>query len=286
MIDTPSQPANEGSHDDHQLGFPRFSDFPAEIRILIWECAIPDDVPEIHVLKPSSIRPHAYPSVDTAFPTVMHVSQEARESCVRRLTMRPCPDLDGLQVPYRNFRPELDIMFIGVFNFYAFFSRPEFFYGGMVRRLRHVAVDIVLATTANRMANVLQYLDKLETMSVVFGQPGHLHVAGQALPQGYAVQRCRLRTLTNAEYENTLVGDRPRPRDHQPVRSYLSDVRREIEHLTRQLIPTLDEQVNVGVWDYQKRKLKTEFKLNAQTLEEYQEGEWRARQRQHVRFTT
>lgn len=287
MVDSQSALGDKGADRDSQTISYRFNDFPAEIRSLIWEHAIPDDVSEVHILRPSSIRPHAFPTVDMAFPAAMHVSQEARESCMRRLRMRHCPDFNGLKVPCRDFRPELDVMFIGVFNFYAFFSKPEFFYGGMVRKLKHIAVDIVLATSAARIAHVLQYLDSLETVSVVFARPGDSHMSGEALPQGGSqIRRCRMRPFTTVEQATTSVGDRPRPRDYQPVATYLSDIRREIEHITKQLLPTLDDGVMVGTWDYEKRKLKPQLKINAQAFEEYVEGEWQVRQRQQMRILT
>jgi hypothetical protein len=305
--------------EDAGVRFLRFNDFPAEIRCLIWEHAVPDDVPEVHILKPSSQRPHARPMVDVAFPAVMHASQEARAACRRRLRMRvhhcesppgPAPDDAGdgdggsskpppplllgrrpppvaIEVPCREFRPDLDVMFIGAHNFYAFFNRPEFFYGGMVRRLRHVAVDIVLATSAGRIANVLRFLDSLETVSVVFEQPGQRHGAGQALllQRSTAARRCRLRALTADECESTVVSDRPRARDYQPVPLYLSNVKREVEHTTKQLLPALEGEARVALWDYEKRKLSSRLKFDAQTFEEYAGGEWRGKQRQQTRLS-
>jgi hypothetical protein len=197
--------------------------------------------------------------------------------------MRPCPDLDGLGVPCREFRPDLDIMFIGVFNSRGFFSQPEFFYGGILRQLKHIALDVVLTTTARRLATVLQYLGSLEIVSVVFGQPGHLHDFGKPLPPSYQVRRCRLRPLTVEECESTFIPARPRPRGQQAVQAYLPDLRKELEHMTQQLLPTLDERSTIGVWDYEKQRLKTQLKLDTQAFEEYCDGEWRVPQRQQMR---
>lgn len=270
---------------DDPSRFSRFKVLPAEIRDLIWDRAIPDDQPEVHIVRAHAIRRHAVPTVDIAFPAVMHACREARASCLRHLRMRLCPGRAGIMVPCRDFRLDMDVMYIKVFHFYAFISQSEFFYGELIRKLEHIAVDIALATSANRIAEALQYLDSLETISIVFGQPGKRHEAGQILPeQSGAARRCRLRSLTAKECEETLVDDHPRGRNPQHVGQYLAHARCEVELFTRELLPSLGEAVVIGTWDYSSGRLKAGVKMLGSTVEEYCDGVWMNREARQCIF--
>lgn len=283
-----ADPGNKSPYSNGQSQFPRFSEFPAEIRILIWENVIPDDVPEVHIVTPSTITPQTYPVVDISFPSAMHSCREARQAISRQLEMRACPVKEPgfpLEIPCRKFRPDLDVMFVGAFHFYAFFSRPEFFYGGLARQLKHVATDIVLASSASRIASVLHYLDGLQTVSIVFARPGENHFPGEALAtQGDLLKRCRLRAFTDHEYDSTAVGNRPRPRNYSSVRKYLPGVQREIGQALKKGISILAEETTVSAWDYDKGELKSEFKIGALGFEEYTDGKWQVKQRQQIHF--
>ncbi|KAH8677883.1 hypothetical protein BX600DRAFT_431197 [Xylariales sp. PMI_506] len=277
----PSQTRN------HKLAmeFPRFSELPAEIRCMVWEAALPEDVSEVYILKPYLNRPNvALPKVDICFPTGTRVCRESRDISMRRLQTRPSPEA-GIKIPCRDFRPELDVLYVGAFNFYPFFSRPEFFYGGLVHRLQHMAVDIVLTSTHDRIPNVFQHLNRLRTLTVVFGQPHGNHRAGEALHLSYPIRRCRLRDFTNEELGSARVGN-PDPRvvSYRPVGEYLAGLRQDLEDRTREFLPSWGD-IDISVWDHDKQKLNLDIKV--QTLMEYRIGpkgpEWLEKGKENFR---
>jgi hypothetical protein len=190
--------------------FARFNDFPREIRDLIWELSMPDDEPELHLLRPVSVRPLAFPTVDIAWPAAMHTCAEARRVCMRWLRFRPLapqPPASALAaglstssasfsraqqqrlpaaVPCRAFRADLDALHVDAVQWAGVFeatSRAAFYHGGLLLRLRHLAVDLVTARAAARFArHALRHLQSLHTLSVHLARPGAAHAAGEVMP--------------------------------------------------------------------------------------------------------
>ncbi|KAI1386724.1 uncharacterized protein F4822DRAFT_325203 [Hypoxylon trugodes] len=111
--------------------FTIFNNLPHELRLLIWEYALPEDIPEVcipwpleevklsygpntssHI--PTSQQPTYLPFlVDTGFPKLMHVCHESREVTISHTRFRYSP-IAGCPVPFRAFRPDLDILYITV----------------------------------------------------------------------------------------------------------------------------------------------------------------------------
>ncbi|KAI1851755.1 hypothetical protein JX266_003217 [Neoarthrinium moseri] len=260
------------------VSFPQFKTLPAEIRGLIWEFAIPGDVPELHIVKPYSKWPHCYPTVDIAFPAVLHVSREARQCVLRRLKMRDCPAI-GFQVPCRDFRPDLDTMFIGGLEHRDFFSRPESCYRGLVKTLRRIAIDIVSTTYSSGIPAVLPHLDSLETLIIVFSKTRNIHHQGEALASEKSNWRCRLQSFTSEELSLTRVKTYEGGIDFLPPETYIARFQERLAKKTQGLMRSWGDEVKICAWDYANDKLSLE--VIPQRFVEYYLGssgpEWRPR---------
>lgn len=106
----------------------RFLKVPQEIRDMIWKRTLPthDEVePEICFLDESNSEyvmsegnggeARLKLTVYTAFPVLMHVCHKTRafvqHSMISGIQFRPGPNGDNLQVPFRQFRPEIDTLY-------------------------------------------------------------------------------------------------------------------------------------------------------------------------------
>lgn len=98
--------------------FTLFSDLPFELRQLIWQLALPDDVPEVLILQPENLGllgrdtiPEPM-TVDTAFPALMHACRESRDFVLKHGGLRFRSSRKArCEVPFRPFRSDLDTAF-------------------------------------------------------------------------------------------------------------------------------------------------------------------------------
>lgn len=190
-----------------------FNRLPREIKLLIWELALPDDVPEVCILWPLVLRmendvPTIPLLVDTAFPALMHVCREWRDFVLtsglrlRQSTLAGCP------VPFRAFRPELDTLYISSFNHRALCAD---IHDGLVdesilSEAENIALEVACAFEMDGMDNfVCGFATNVRTLSLVFSDAKNrldVHDFFQA-----PARRCRLERFT-PEYEaRTIVMD-------------------------------------------------------------------------------
>lgn len=252
-------------------GFPYFNELPPEIRNLIWIESLPKDVPEIAYVKAYTIQTkHTLPTVDTCFPVAAHVCRESRYVALQQTAMCYSKEA-GIKVPTRDFRPDLDILYISSQNFYQFFCMPGFYYGGLVRRLQHIAIDIMWTSANDIIPNTFRYLKELKSLAIVFSEALGRHEAGQAISPLHALRRCRLRRFTADELRETEIACYP-PRAapfYKPVDVFLEALYDNWQTSTGELVADWGGS-ETGVWDYEKQKLK--LQLSARAFEEYRHG--------------
>ncbi|KAK0721920.1 hypothetical protein B0T26DRAFT_700681 [Lasiosphaeria miniovina] len=182
-----------------RLTLPRFPALPAELRLSIWQQAIPEEVPELFFYdgRDLSLRGEgpAFPYqcwVDIAFPAMMHTCVEARDVAMRCLAFRR-QELGGgstLQVSHRLLRIDFDIPYLPGENMYRFFRRslpePRIFslppqIGGqpnnnaaptwVMPEIRHIAVGATHFLQSSLSLLVHRYLARcpaLKTVYVIF----------------------------------------------------------------------------------------------------------------------
>ncbi|ORY56149.1 uncharacterized protein BCR38DRAFT_120871 [Pseudomassariella vexata] len=150
---------------------------------MVWEWALPGDVPEVYMLKPYLVRPNvALPTVNTGFSATGHVCREAREIALKRTQMCGSQEAEAIT------QLELDILYIGALDFFTVFSRPEFFYGDLVQKLQHIAVDIVLISNHNQIPNTFRFLHSLKTLTVLFSEARGFDTAGEELHLSHPIR--------------------------------------------------------------------------------------------------
>ncbi|KAI1506237.1 hypothetical protein F5X99DRAFT_127887 [Biscogniauxia marginata] len=268
--------------------FTRFTSLPPEIRYMIYDLALPPDVPELYILQADKIPPTTtantgtaagpgaekvtppHPTVYTAYPVLMHVSREARTFAQSRTQLRWSA---GAQcaVPHRAFRADLDVLYISWFSFMAVFRRPELFLAAeLVARLQHVAVDMILTTNLHRLVQKFRQLRALRTLRVVFGSAaGPFWVCAALRLRDPLERRYALRAFAGPELQGVVRGGpMTRPRS---LEWYLQYVHGEASHETLSMLIMSgedgDDSIEIGAWDREKRELK--LKIMAQVLVKY-----------------
>ncbi|KAM3434935.1 hypothetical protein NHJ13734_005793 [Beauveria thailandica] len=110
-------------------GFTIFPHLPIEIRLRIWLFSVPDDEAEICLPWPGSVPNSLYAytnplytlpcqplTVDVVFPVAMHVCREGRsvvQDSQRSGVFFRASQAAGCPTPFRHFRPELDVLYLG-----------------------------------------------------------------------------------------------------------------------------------------------------------------------------
>lgn len=130
--------------------FTRFSELPAEIRLLIWEYAF---VPRVHELHPCS-KPYnermTFRSNSSRTPAIFHVCRESREIALqnyRLMSYEPRPTgSSGKGILRFYFSPELDTLFLnslmGLFIMFMLLEDEEEYVGvGVMKGWQKVAFD-------------------------------------------------------------------------------------------------------------------------------------------------
>ncbi|KAI0841228.1 hypothetical protein F5Y06DRAFT_215834 [Hypoxylon sp. FL0890] len=272
--------------------FTRFNDLPLELRRIIWKLALPDDNPEICIPWPLNEKPSdwGYENgvfvtnttflepflVDTCFPVLMHVCRESRELAVSQLRFRYSP-IAGCPVPFRAFRPDLDIMHI------SFFREPTdqnvmLRWGLYPRGTRHLAFDLHTVKDGTCLWFLVgQGLD-VQTVTCVLPVPSNA-IVDTAVRVRPPVRRCRLRPVeqpSDGSQSHIIYVDRGFDRRMTGIRHYLEEVQDVIGTQFLEFLELL--QGSNRQKEYNSRwnaaEGRFDFEFLAQTFEEYRGGRW------------
>ncbi|KAH6624318.1 hypothetical protein B0J18DRAFT_174806 [Chaetomium sp. MPI-SDFR-AT-0129] len=159
------------------VSFTVFNDLPLELRQLIWHFALPEDEPEVLIVRADHLdikgrKANPEPMlVQTVFPALMHTCRESREYTrnLSGIIFQYTPPA-GCDVPYRLFRPELDTAFWdeNVQNS-LWASYFEAGHDKWLAQLRHLAVPSATAFVGQHMTEcIMEHCPRLRTLSVVF----------------------------------------------------------------------------------------------------------------------
>ncbi|KAI4604222.1 hypothetical protein KJ359_000353 [Pestalotiopsis sp. 9143b] len=188
-----------------------FMQLPCELRAMIWNESMPEDVPEVCILSPEGegengeddddemCCPDQSLTVDTAFPVLMHICHESRAHALRHTRLRFSPAA-GVGVPFRAFRPDLDVLYIPPGRSQAVAASQEQHPGGKAKlfgRVRHVALaywrPLCTSTPAKppSASCVFQGFPRVQSISVVV--PSSTELPSQRkLYSPVPAGRCRL----------------------------------------------------------------------------------------------
>lgn len=159
------------------VSFAVFNGLPLELRQLIWHFALPEDEPEVLIVRADHLdiqgrKGNPEPMlVQTAFPVLMHTCRESR-AYTRNLSginFQYTPQA-GCDLPHRLFRPELDTAFWDE-NVQPCLWGPYFEAGHdkWLAQLRHLAVPSATAFVGQHMSEcIMDHCPQLQTLSVVF----------------------------------------------------------------------------------------------------------------------
>ncbi|KAL2139624.1 hypothetical protein VTI28DRAFT_4900 [Corynascus sepedonium] len=162
--------------------FTIFTCLPLELRQLIWHLALPDDEPEVLVLRAEQVGRRNQDkalmpmTVDTGFPVLMHTCRESRDYARHhsgihfRFSQEAC-----CEVPFRLFRPDLDTVFWDEDQHHCLWA-PSYTadHDRWLSELRHLALPSPTALLGQHLAEcILQHCPQLRTLSVVFADSGN-----------------------------------------------------------------------------------------------------------------
>ncbi|TQN72966.1 hypothetical protein CSHISOI_02479 [Colletotrichum shisoi] len=263
------------------MTFHTFGDLPPEIRVLIWAFSLPESEPEVCIAQPTGDAPHSL-VVYTAFPVIMHVCHEARQfvqntrlSGIDFASSGSAYTTAGCPVPFRPFRPELDTLFCqntGPAALEDISSEDDL--EPILQETRHLAIS-GKREYINLVAWVLLfYFPKLETLSVVVGDPS-LDTCFESYFDAPNT-RCKLRRISDEHARSTVLGAR-KPIDlgvWEPI--YISDCMeqftRQLETLMMECFEGMDRVVRKShQWWDNKAKTVRKVKYLTQTFVEYEE---------------
>lgn len=179
-----------------------FNILPLELKELVWQHSLPEEVSEIALL-PGGLRPIVPlgPRLDdslehclviyTAYPVLMHVCRDWRAFAVSRTTFR-YSQAAMMEVPSRGFRLDLDNLYIPATN-----SSPVWFSGDVRCSLaRHIAMQAqTFLSYGARSLALMTYFKNMETLTIILpSSTGRhsLHTTFSAPPG-----RCRLRRVSS-----------------------------------------------------------------------------------------
>ncbi|KAI0152166.1 hypothetical protein F4776DRAFT_14960 [Hypoxylon sp. NC0597] len=272
--------------------FTRFNDLPLELRRIIWKLALPDDTPEVCIPWPLNEEPsvwcyedgvlvtdtkHIEPFlVDTCFPVLMHVCRESREVAVRHLRFRYSP-VAGCPVPFREFRPDLDIMHVGVGR------RPEDQnilprWGLYPRGTRHLALDLHTIKDGSCLWFLLgKAYPEVQTVTCVL--PASNALLDTAVRVRPPVRRCRLRSVeqpSDGSQSHIIYVDRGYDRRMTGMGRYLEEVQ---DYIGAQFLSLLEYNETYNLTEVYNRRwnaaeCRFDIEFLAQTFEEYRGGRW------------
>ncbi|KAI1141897.1 hypothetical protein F5Y05DRAFT_409047 [Hypoxylon sp. FL0543] len=272
--------------------FTKFNDLPPELRRIVWKLALPDDNAEICIPWPLNeeaaywrrengvlvthtnfLEPYL---VDTCFPVIMHVCRESRDLAVSQLRFRYSP-LAGCPVPFRAFRPDLDIMHV------SFFREPTDEHEmprwpRYPRGTQHLAFDLHTLKDGSHLW-ILVGQASLDVRTVTCILPASNAILDTAVRVRPPVRRCRLRPVeqpSDGSQSHIIWVDRGFDRRMTGLRHYLEEVQDRIgtqflEYL--ELLQRVNRQEKYNKrWNAAECRFDIEFL--AQTFEEHRGGRW------------
>ncbi|KAK6214394.1 hypothetical protein LQW54_004443 [Pestalotiopsis sp. IQ-011] len=242
-----------------------FMQLPCELRAMIWDDSMPEDVSEVCILPPEGEETgrHIEPddeeddddddemccpgqsfTVDTAFPVLMHICHESRAHALRHARLRFSPAA-GVGVPFRAFRPDLDVLYIPPGRSQAVAASQEHHPGGKAKlfgRVRHVALaywrPLCTSTPAKppSASCVFQGFPRVQSISVVV--PSSTELPSQRrLYSPVPAGRCRLEPFFTgaAGKTNIIAAFRDVDRDIGTVLGFLNRIHCDIAcyHMSR-----------------------------------------------------
>lgn len=192
-----------------------FNRLPSRVKALIYKHALPHDEPEVCIVWPLVMEEeHRGPTlpllVDIGFPALMHVSREARAfvlseaSCVRFRESA----LAGCRVPFRAFRPELDTLFIGQWNYKWLASSIVDGQVGkaILSTAPNIAVELSSSLPWDGLANaIFEWTTALRNLYLVLSDLASIvDVRG---PFQAPHRRCKLKVATEDEEQGVRIAD-------------------------------------------------------------------------------
>ncbi|KAI4861023.1 hypothetical protein F4820DRAFT_83534 [Hypoxylon rubiginosum] len=277
--------------------FTNFNDLPTELRYMIWRFALPDDIPEVCIPWPLEEEPVRWDPeressrrsrflepflVDTDFPIHMHVCRESRELAMSSTHLRYSP-IAGCPVPFRAFRPELDILYVSV-------CRPPSDINvvprwGQYPAARHLALDLHSIKDGSFLWILVgnPFLDVRSLTCVLPASNAILDTAARFRPP---VRRCRLREVvqpSNGSQSHIIYVDRGYDRRMTGMGRYLEEIR---DHMGAEFAEILEvaaiPEEYLRRWNAAESKFEIDF--SAKTFEEYRGGRWVPSSDHLVRF--
>ncbi|GKT61979.1 hypothetical protein ColTof4_02393 [Colletotrichum tofieldiae] len=262
------------------MEFHLFGDLPPEIRALIWNFSLPEDEPEVCIPQPTCDTPQSL-VVYTAFPVLMHVCYESRQfvqnsrlSGINFISSGSSAIAAGCPAPFRSFRPELDILFCqnkGPAALDDVSGEDEL--EPILQETRHLAISGE-KEYINLVAWVLLfYFPKLETLSVVVGDPS-LDSCFESYFDAPKT-RCKLRRISDEHARSTIWGAKKAVDVGiwEPV--HLSDCMvqytGELEKLMAECLEDMDRTIRKSHqwWDDEAKAIR-KVKYLTQTFVEYE----------------
>ncbi|KAI2464549.1 hypothetical protein F4781DRAFT_67023 [Annulohypoxylon bovei var. microspora] len=271
-----------------------FNDLPFELRSIVWEYALPDDTQEVCIPWPLpeetpqrqfENRPIKFLEpflVDTAFPVLMHVCHESRESAISRTRFRYSP-VAGCPVPFRDFRPELDIMYHSTYRPPT--TTPGVKFGVFAWNLKHLALDLHTLRNGTYFWTAFSHYYYLRTITCILPASGSIvETAARFRPP---VRRCRLRPVeqpSDGSSSHFINVDDGHCRRMTSMPQFLEEIRDHIDSDFAGLTEDdgMMHQDFADRWDV--REQKFDFELLAQSFEEYRGGQWVSSSKHAVRF--
>ncbi|KAI1460340.1 hypothetical protein F4805DRAFT_390921 [Annulohypoxylon moriforme] len=275
-----------------------FHDLPYELRVIIWEYALPEDTQEVCIPWPLQeeaaseeevatrwtqpricLRPFL---VDTAFPVLMHVCHESREYAKSRTRFRYSL-VAGCPVPFRTFKPDLDIMY------YSRCRPPigddDYKWGNFPLGTKHLAADLHTIRDGSSFQQAFCLYYHLKTITCVLPAPGS--IVGTSVRFRPPVRRCRLRPVeqpTDGSQSHFIHVDGGSYRRMTSASQYFKEVRDRINTGFLDYVPfdgMIDEDLRPR-WNAEEQAY--DFELKPQMFEEYRGGRWVPSSNHAVRF--
>lgn len=252
--------------------FTLFKSLPPELRDMIWDFALPDDIPELYM------RPHQSSSplkalappgpllVQTAYPVLMHVCRESRELTLSRIHLQTSK-ADHRAIAHRVFRPDLDIIQLSYSGIAPTLWFPEVWRATLAPQIQQVALEANTLTAYMRyqLAEALQYLTSLQTLHVIFMSTAEPLQIGEELIPRRPTGRCALRPFTPTQEKLKFTVGSPEPKGPEWDLSFLYN---HLQDLVRTRVNTWGDKVKIAAWDYEKQSLK--LNIVAQVVVRYQ----------------
>lgn len=159
--------------------FHQFTNLPLELQREIWQNALDEDPePTVYVFRGDENEHHWHlpELVDTDINPLMHVCHESRSIARKQLKFRQSLDDGTCLGPYREFRPDLDAIYVSsrdwsLFFFEGFLDNNR----DQAAALHYLALDARVIGSAGGVRDFVQHIQRfggLRTVSIVFSEEG------------------------------------------------------------------------------------------------------------------